>query len=64
VEATLKESGSLNDYTDWVDDIEAYLTHSLHDQKLKQVMNISDVQLASSYNFYHSPLPSECKLIY
>lgn len=27
-------------------------------------MNISDVKLANSYNFYHTPLPHECKLIY
>ena len=27
-------------------------------------MNISDVRLANSYNFYHSPLPAECKLVY
>jgi hypothetical protein len=27
-------------------------------------MNITDVRLATSYNFYHSPLPAECKLVY
>lgn len=27
-------------------------------------MNIADLQLNSSYNFYHSPFASECKLIY
>jgi hypothetical protein len=27
-------------------------------------MNISEVKLASSYNFYHSAFPAECKLVY
>lgn len=27
-------------------------------------MNIADVNLNSSFNFYHSPLAGECKLIY
>lgn len=27
-------------------------------------MNISEIKLSSAYNFYHSPLAQECKLIY
>ena len=27
-------------------------------------MNISEVKLSKSYNFYHSPFPEECKLVY
>lgn len=65
VESALEFAGStINNYSEWVDDIQALMQHSLHEQKLKQVMNIADVQLANSYNFYHSPIPAECKLIY
>lgn len=52
------------DEVSWFDDLQAYLTFQLHENKLKQVMNISDVQLSTSFNFYHTPLPHECKLIY
>jgi hypothetical protein len=27
-------------------------------------MNVSDVQLSASYNFYHDPLPQEARLVY
>ena len=49
---------------DWTEDAKAYLSHTLHDQKLKQVMNISELKLSTTYNFYHTPIASECKLIY
>ena len=42
--------------SDWSEDASAYLQHTLHSQKLKQVMNISELKLSSSYNFYHTPI--------
>lgn len=66
VQSCLEQQQNLEhlDYKEWVDDVACYLSDSLHEQKLKQVMNISDVKLASSYNFYHSAFPAECKLVY
>ena len=54
----------LYDYSEWVDDVKALLTSTLHEQKLKQVMNIKDIQISRNFNFYVSPFPQECKLIF
>jgi hypothetical protein len=27
-------------------------------------MNIADIELPGTFNFYHSPLPQECRLVY
>ena len=48
----------------WTEECAAYLSFTMQTQKLKQVMNIAEFELASSFNFYHTPLPSESKLVY
>jgi len=40
------------------------LNRNLDERKLKQVMNVADVKLNTSYNFYHSPIASEVRMIY
>lgn len=33
-------------------------------QQSQSVMNVSEVKLPESYNFYHDPMPSEVRLVY
>lgn len=41
-----------------------YLREDLNTHQLPSVMNVTDVKLAETYNFYHDPLPHEVRLIY
>lgn len=41
-----------------------YLREDLTQSTLPSVMNVSEVRLASEYNFYHDPLPQEARLVY
>jgi hypothetical protein len=50
--------------SDWAEDAIAVLNRNLDERKLKQVMNVADVKLNTSYNFYHSPIASEVRMIY
>lgn len=57
VHESLSLQPTIYEYQDYIDDLQSYMQHQLTEQKLKKVMNIQDVELAASYNFYHSPLP-------
>jgi len=48
----------------WREDACSYLQHQLDQTaKLKNLMNVADVNLSKTYNFYHSPFPEEVKLV-
>ena len=48
----------------WLHDLDNYLREELSHSTLPSVMNISEVRLAGTYNFYHDPLPHEARLVY
>jgi len=48
----------------WMEDGISCLKTQLEQAKLKSVMNIADLVLPSTFNFYHDPIPSEARLIY
>lgn len=48
----------------WQEDATSFLQSQLdRTAKLKTMMNVSDVTLPRTYNFYHSPFPEEVKLV-
>eukprot|EP00347_Sterkiella_histriomuscorum_P024492 403330924 len=49
---------------DYLIDAQNYLREDLSTHNSPSVMNVSDVKLSDSYNFYHDPLPQEVRLVY
>ena len=48
----------------WMEDAVCCLQDQVDKAKMKSVMNISEIELPSNYNFYHDPIPQEARLIF
>jgi hypothetical protein len=61
-----REGGTnqITSLTSILPDIANYLREELTHSSRPSVMNISQVQLSPTYNFYHDPLPHEARLVY
>lgn len=50
--------------TEWMEDALCCLQNQVQQAQLKSVMNISELHLPSTYNFYHDCIPQEARLIF
>ena len=49
---------------EWMEDAICCLEDQMKQLQMKSVMNISDLKLSSTYNFYHDSIPQEARLIF
>lgn len=48
----------------WMQDVANYLREELTHSAIPSVMNVAEVRLSPTFNFYHDPLPHEARLVY
>ena len=48
----------------WMEDAVCCLQDQIEQARLRSVMNISELTLPSTYNFYHDPIATEARLMY